>query len=127
MTPEIQLDRALDEWERLATAEGEAISARDWTALATSQNAIQDLQPQVTLHLAQLRATPTDEHAIVETRFCARASRLLEIARQNAAMLQEAYRTAQSQLSHSRQTARALRTIRASCSPVEPAGWTSFS
>ena len=47
MNAETQLQDALQEWQRLAEAEGEAIRVSNWALVAECQKALRDLRPKL--------------------------------------------------------------------------------
>ncbi|HWH71105.1 MAG TPA: hypothetical protein VNT26_17085 [Candidatus Sulfotelmatobacter sp.] len=130
MSAETQLGAALDQWHRLAREESEAIQAHNWNGLAACQEALSELQPRITCWLQKTRAEWTGlglEATVREDALKARVSELLEMEKQNNALLQDARRTVQARLGQSQQTTRTLHRLRSSYAPVPPAAWTSFS
>ena len=128
MSAEIQLAEAYDRWEALALTEAEAIRARDWARLATCQEELRLLQPQIDDRLAQARAEWCGPNpASGELHFRARVQRLQELAQRNQRLLEETCRLTIGQRDRLEQARHTLRRVRASYCPPTPAAWSSFS
>ena len=130
VSSQTELENALDDWERLAKAEGDAIRQHDWTALAACQKAIRELQPRINSSLHQVRGsdlTRTAAPPFPEERVRTRAAQLITVAQQNLKLLQQAREATRVQYDKSQRSRRTLRRLRTSYSPLPPAAWTSFS
>jgi hypothetical protein len=127
---ETQLQDALQEWQRLAEAEGEAIRVSNWALVAECQKALRDLRPK----LNEFTRTAREEWASLgaQARSKQDALRLalgglIEIESRNYARLTALRQSAESRLEQLESASRTLRQVRRSYSSAAPAAWTSFS
>jgi hypothetical protein len=125
MSPEAQLELALGQWHQLASAEAEAIHHRNWTALATCQAALHNLQPEITRCLQALRQHGADSAGAERLR--ARAAELQGLEQHNLTLLQAAREAIYAKVDQCQQATRTLRRLRASYAPHPSAAWTSYS
>ena len=130
MQGETQLHQALQEWRRLAEAEGEAIHTCNWALVAECQHALRELQPTIN----QFTQTARQEWAGLglEQRSRQDALRqtigsLIQIESRNYARLTALRQTTQSRLEQLEAASRTLRQVHRSYAPGTPAAWSSFS
>jgi ElaB/YqjD/DUF883 family membrane-anchored ribosome-binding protein len=130
MNADTQLHQVLQEWRRLAEAEGEAIRSCNWSLVAECQEALRALQHTVTQLRQTARETWTDSGAESRNRqeaFRQAVSALIEIESRNHAQLSALRQDAQSKISQLESASHTLRRVHRSYSPALPAAWTSFS
>ena len=124
-----ELQKAFQEWHRLARAEGEAIRTGNWPMLADCQKALLELQPRIARCVEDARqegARPgTDSHANDGIR--ALVAELIEIENQNNALLNTMRGELQSRLSQLDRSGHTLKQIQRSYAPARPSVWSSFS
>jgi lipopolysaccharide biosynthesis regulator YciM len=125
-----KLKAAFDEWRRLATAEGAAIRGSNWPVVADCQNALQQLQSSISHFMEEARqdgAGLEADRQAQENHFQAAIAELIEIERQNNALLADVRQFAQARFSQLEQAGHTLRQVQRSYSPASPPAWTSFS
>ena len=118
------------EWHRLAEAEGEAIRAGNWTAVADCQRALEQLQPRIAAcaqHARNESAPPVADRATADQNLRATINELIELERRNHGLLELARRSAHAQLAELSEADRTLRRLQRSYAPKPAAAWTSFS
>jgi hypothetical protein len=130
MSADNQLQNACKEWRRLAETEGEAIRSGNWLLVADCQNALQQLQPRITLDVQDARqewARLGADRAAKEQFFRGMAAELLEIERQNNAALNAAKQAALAQFGQLEHATRTLHQVHRTYAPPQSPAWTSFS
>ncbi len=130
MNSDAALQKVYREWHRLAEAEGEAIRAGNWTAVADCQRAMEQLQPRILACAEQARngsIRSGADPAVVDQNLRATINELIELERRNNALLELARRSAHTQLAELSEADRTLRRVQRSYAPKPAAAWTSFS
>jgi hypothetical protein len=130
MSAEGPLEEACNQWQELASAENHAIRENDWPRLDACQRAIESLQTRFSDCLEQARsrwARLGPEGTILQSRFRARVGQLIEMERENSALLQHTRSAASAMLKESQQITRRLHRVRQSYNPPQGPGWSSFS
>ena len=115
MNAERELFHAYAEWRRLAAAETSAIQSRNWSLLADCQQAIEDFQKHVsrlTLEARNEWRRKGENLPAKENQIQALVNELIEITRQNHALLAVAGKTAQIQISELREAGLNLKRLR---------------
>jgi len=127
---ESQLNQALQEWRRLAEAEGEAIQLCNWPLVSECQNALRDLQPRILEFSRSAREQwanlGSQRHGKQEALRQALGG-LIEIESRNYARLTALRQTAMARLEQLETASRTLRQVHRSYAPKAPAAWSSFS
>jgi hypothetical protein len=125
-----ELQKAYEEWRRLARAEGEAIRNCNWSLVAQLQNAIQEAQAQILQYSDDARsawASLGPEGAAREKSVRALIAELIEIERQNNSILASVRQAAQAQFGELKLAGHTLRQVQRSYAPPRLPVWTSFS
>jgi len=130
MSADQQLLDAFEEWRRLATAEGEAIRARNWLLAADCQKALRQLQPLI-VHYTQEAQKEWQRQGVdygeKQNSFRELISRLMDIESQNGALLAAVQSSAQVRLDQLQQASRTLKQVQRFYAPRPPAAWSSLS
>jgi hypothetical protein len=119
--PTDELSRLYTEWQALSGDEKAGILSLDWAAVAEAQRAKSALQPLI----ATLRSGM--DSVTHETHFGALGKRLLGIEAENRRLLNERFRTADSNLVDLDRSLRNLRHIQRCYIPQPSHHWMSFS
>lgn len=126
MNPDKTL-HACVEWQRLAEAEAEAIQANDWPRLAACQNAIAQLQTEISgptdgepPRLGGARPPQPDELRL-------RIAELIKLETHNGALLADKIKLARTKLQDLNRCTCNLRRVQKSYAPGRAPGWTSYS
>jgi hypothetical protein len=130
MSASDQLRNSYREWRRLADAEAQAIRQGNWTAVSDCQIALQELQPRINQFNEEARQEwlrQGGREAAEEKEFRRIIAEVIEVERQNQALLQDRAESVQSQFRQLEQTGHTLRQVQRSYSPARPPSWTSFS
>jgi len=117
------------EWRRLAEAEGEAITARNWSLLAACQKALELLQTRTTPILAATRAewAGSADRADREQKLNALLQELIQLEHRNRTLLDGMLATAHKKMDDLNRAGRHLKQIRRSYAFAPAAAWNSFS
>ena len=124
-----ELQKAYEEWRRLARAEGEAIRNCNWSLVAQCQNAIQEAQAQILQHSDDARSAWASlaDGAAREKSVRTLIAELIEIERQNNLVLANVRQAAQAQFGELKLAGQTLRQVQRSYAPPRLPVWTSFS
>lgn len=124
-----ELIKAYAEWRRLAEAEGEAISARDWTRVTACQAGLQKLQIRISRLVPAARAAWAQPGADQNLRQKLRTTvhDLLELARRNHALLTSLKESARLKLAELGRAGRNLKQIHHCYGWKGRATWSSLS
>ena len=124
-----ELQKAYEEWRRLARTEGEAIRNCNWSLVAQCQNAIQQAQAQILQYSDDARSewASLADGAAREKFLRALIAELIEIERQNNLVLASVRQAAQAQFGELKLAGKTLRQVQRSYAPPRLPVWTSFS
>jgi predicted RNase H-like nuclease (RuvC/YqgF family) len=115
MNAERELFHAYAEWRRLAEAETTAIQSHNWSLLADCQHAIEDFQKHVsrlTLEAREEWRRKGENLPAKEKQIQALVGELIELTRQNHALLAAARKIAQFRLGELREAGLNLKRLR---------------
>lgn len=130
MRAEKNLLAACHEWRRLAMAEGESISGRNWRLVAACQTALANLQPRLTHLLQSVRSEWSQtgsEAAAKEIQLNAILAELIRLEERNAATLARLQQAASEMIQQLERSGQNLQRLQRSYAGPPSAAWHSLS
>jgi hypothetical protein len=118
-----------DEWKRLTSAEGAAISCSDWSEVRRCQNAKKQLQPRIIRQSESAKAeclTNVDNEEL-ESQIRSHVNQLIMLETQNNDILQNRLELLAKERSEAERTSARLRKIHKSYAPECGPAWNRYS